>query len=133
MTALLLPTDKGGLRRFALTLAAAVIVLFWLLLPWLFDYARAWWPLAVGGILAVWGLLAPHSIYPLYRLWMSISRVIGWINTRILLGAVFIILVTPMGLVLRALGKLQYTPSPEDGEDSYRVTSIRPGKLEDPF
>ena len=42
---------------------------------------------------------------PLYALWMTAVSPIGWLTTRVLLGAVYYLVVTPMGLVARALGR----------------------------
>ena len=36
---------------------------------------------------------------------MWIGHILGWINTRILLGIVFYALVTPIGIVFRLMGK----------------------------
>ena len=51
------------------------------------------------------GLVAPRILAPAYRVWMKLAEVLAWINTRILLGVVFFGVVTPIGLVMRLLGR----------------------------
>src|SRR5262245_61596107 len=96
--------DRNGLRNFGLTTGAIAAVLFGLLLPWLRGYGFPMWPWLAGGILALWGLLAPATLRPVHRVWMAVGNVLGWINTRIILGLVFYTVVLPMGRMMRAFG-----------------------------
>jgi hypothetical protein len=79
------------------------------------------WSLILGGILLVLGLFWPRGLTPIYRLWMTVGEVLGWINTRVILGAIFYLLFTPMGLYMRLRGKdpMRRTLAPE--AESYRV------------
>jgi hypothetical protein len=63
------------------------------------------WALAIGGLLIVSGLLLPRTLSPVHRGWMAIGHVLGWINTRIILSLVFYGMITPMGMIMRLLGK----------------------------
>jgi len=90
-------------RQFGFLFAAVfTLVAFWPLwplhapsLPWL-GGAVAWAALA---------LICPRLLAPLYRLWMKFGHVLGWINARIILSLVFFVVVTPIGIVMRLLGK----------------------------
>ena len=50
--------------------------------------------------MAVPGLFRPAAV-----VWFGLSHVLGAVMSRVLLGAVFFALVTPVGLLRRALGK----------------------------
>jgi hypothetical protein len=63
------------------------------------------WAFAAGGAFALTGVVAPGLLRPLYRLWMKLAFALAWINTRVLLGLFFYLVMTPVGLVLRAMGK----------------------------
>lgn len=39
---------------------------------------------------------------------MTIAGILGWVNTRLILGLSYLILIMPLGIVLRLVGKLQY-------------------------
>jgi hypothetical protein len=79
------------------------------------------WSLLLGGILLVLGLAWPRSLTHVYRLWMQVGEVLGWINTRLILGAIFYLLFTPLGLYMRLRGTdpMRRTLAPE--AESYRV------------
>ena len=76
------PTE---LRKFGLVVGAGLGVISWLLL----------WRTAgivlvvVAAGLVLFGLLAPRLLAPAQRGWMAFAHVLGWINTRLILGAVF--------------------------------------------
>ena len=95
--------SKNDLRRFGVILAlalAAVVAIVW----WRSD--RFWaWLLAVSVILAVTGLLIPAVLRPLHRLWMAMAILLGWLTTRILLTAVFFLILTPIGLLASVAGR----------------------------
>lgn len=95
--------DAKGLRKFGLTTAAIVVVLFGLVLPWLRDQPFPWWPWVLATILSLCALAAPRTLRFVYRPWMKVGVVLGWINTRIILGAVFWLLILPLGLLLRLM------------------------------
>ncbi len=127
--------DTAGLRRFALVTGAVLAGLFGLLLPWLFGAAVPRWPWIGAGLLVAWGLLAPASLNPLYRGWMKFGALMGYINSRIILGLLFYVIVLPAGLVMRALGKDPLQRRHQPDATSYRVASkARPSKhMEKPF
>jgi hypothetical protein len=96
---------KAALRQFGLVLA--------LILAGIFGAVPLWWlgrpppglPMIAVGVLLLWALLLPKTLKPLYRLWMGIGELLGWINTRVILGVVFVALFFPVGLLLKLLGK----------------------------
>jgi hypothetical protein len=69
----------------------------------------------------VLALAWPRSLTQIYRLWMRVGEVLGGINTHIILGALFYLLFTPMGIYMRLRGKdpMRRTLAPE--AESYRV------------
>ena len=100
-----IPTlDRQGLRRFGLLTGAIIAVLFGLLLPWLRGHSFSQWALLIAAILAVWAIAAPSTLNPVYRVWMRIGLVLGFINTRITLGVIFYALMWPMGVMMRWVG-----------------------------
>jgi hypothetical protein len=126
--------DRKALREFGFVSAALVVGLFGLLLPWLFDHGWPRWPWLVGASLATWAAVHPSSLFLLYRPWMKFGEVMGWINSRILLGLVFYLLITPTGLARRLFGQSAIRNT-EVNTASYRVPSRTPPKehMERPY
>lgn len=97
--------DSAGLRRFGLTTAGIVIGLFGLVLPLLTGHPYPTWPWIVSSLLAGWALVAPASLDIIYQPWMKVGAVLGWINTRIILGIVFVLIIVPLGKLLRLINE----------------------------
>jgi len=55
----------------------------------------------VGGILWLLGLVQPGSLRPIKKAWMGLAHVLGWVNTRIILGLLFYLVLTPISIVMR--------------------------------
>jgi len=115
--------DARGYRKFGLTTGAIIIVLFGLLIPWLFNLNFVKWPWILGGVLILWGLLAPTTLKPVYVGWMKFGNVMNWINTRIILGILFYGIFLPIGVVMRLFGKDSMHRKLDRQLSSYRVTS----------
>jgi hypothetical protein len=79
------------------------------------------WALGLAAVLIVPALLYPRILWPAFRGWMAIGHILGWINTRIILGAIFYLLLTPMGLVRRWLGKGDISRDYDPGAGTYRI------------
>jgi hypothetical protein len=127
--------DRRDLRFFALGLALLLVVAFWGLLPWLRDEARPLWPLLVAWVLVMMAWIWPPSVLPVYRAILPVARVLATVNTWLLLGTVFFVILLPLGAVLRRLGRLQYRQGFDREAATYRVI-VPPDhrtRLEDPF
>jgi hypothetical protein len=120
--------DKKHLREFGLITGAILVCLFGLFLPWLLEYKFPSWPWIIAGILWAWALLLPATLKPVYRVWMKIGHVLGWINTRIILGIMFYIIFLPVGLILKLAGKDPMTRKLNKAQGTYRVIHPVPPK-----
>ena len=59
----------------------------------------------VAIILSLVTILVPVAFYPITALWFGLSEVLSKVGSTILLSLVFFLVVTPMGVVRRLLGK----------------------------
>jgi len=95
-------TAREG-RRFGLTVGGAFLVLA----------AIAWWRggavatnvfAALGSLLALAGLVIPTSLGPVERAWMGLAHAISKVTTPIVMGVMYIVVLTPVGLLRRTFG-----------------------------
>jgi hypothetical protein len=80
------------------------------------------WACVLACVLILPALVWPRSLGPIYRGWMAIGAVLGWINTRIILSLIFYVIFTPIGFFRRVILKrdaLQRTLDPD--AQTYRV------------
>ena len=94
----------GKERSFGLSVGG-VLALLAVVLAWRGRPAVA----AVAGVLAVL-LVAPALMHPaLLRvpsaLWWRLAHVLGWVNARVLLSLTWLLVLTPVGAVLRLAGR----------------------------
>lgn len=79
------------------------------------------WAMIVGALLLVLGGVAPQSLKQVHAGWMKIGHVLGAINTKILLGIIYYILITPMGLIMHTMGKDPMHRNLMQGAETYRI------------
>jgi hypothetical protein len=111
---------KQQLRSFGFTVGGIFAAIgFW---PLLFGTGEVrWWALAISVCLLIPGALFPRSLFWIYKGWMALGHVLGQINTRIILGLVFYLVVTPIGIIRRLLGKDPMGRRLRADLDSYRT------------
>jgi len=127
--------DRQELRKFGLVFASGIALIFGLFLPWLFEHPWPTWPWIAAGGLAATGLLLPPLLRPVFWLWMKFGHVLGWINTRIILGITFLLLFVPVALLFHLLGKDPMKRRLDPSARSYRINSeqLPRERMEKPF
>ena len=111
---------RRDLRSFGLIVGGVFAVIgLWPVIRRGGDY-RAW-ALALSALLIGPALVFPALLKPLHRVWMKLGEILAWINTRIILGAIFFAVVTPMGLFRRMIGKDSMGRQRSSDAESYRV------------
>ncbi len=109
------------LRSFGLTVGG----IFGLIGVWPMIFRGAdprWWLVALAGSLVIPAFVFPKSLAWPYKGRMTVGHVLGWVNTRIILGIVFYLIVTHMGIIRTWLGKDPMGRKLRPDLDSYRVT-----------
>ena len=63
------------------------------------------WSLIISLIFLVFGLLNSKILTPLNKLWFKFGILLGKIISPFVMGIIFFLVVTPIGLIMRLLGK----------------------------
>ena len=129
---------RSDLRTFGFIMGGMFALIFGLIFPWVFDKTAANWPIWPFIVLAVfWGLAVtvPQVLKPVNAAWLKIGNVLGWINSRIILGIMFYLLIFPIGLLLKLFGKDSMDRKLSSDINSYRKVTQQRDKehLEKPF
>jgi len=86
---------------------------FGLIVGGILALLSAWWlyrgkfvnaasvTLPLGGLLIVCGVLLPRALVFPNKAWMWLAEMLAFVNTRVVLGVLFFLLITPIGLVKR--------------------------------
>lgn len=110
---------QGSERSFGLVFAgvAAIIAVF----PLFFGGDLRWWAAAIaGGFLAV-TFAAPQILRTPNRLWFKFGMWLGSIVAPIVMGIVYLLVITPFGLVMRLFGKKLLDTEIDKSADSYWI------------
>lgn len=92
--------NRQHLRRFGLTVAIGFTLIG----------ALSWWRQHTVAPLVLWtlavlngapALVAPAALGPVERVWLAVGNGLAWVNTRIILTALFYVVVTPVGVLMR--------------------------------
>lgn len=98
-----LAVTPAKLRSFGLTMGLLLLALagylFWR------ESSSAGYLLAAAVVFAGLGGLVPRLLAPVYRTWMTLALLMGFVMTRMILTVLYLGLFTPIGLVARLLGK----------------------------
>lgn len=91
-------------------------------------------PVAAGVVLGVSTLALvlyyalPPLRKPVFVSWMTLFHPVGWVMSHLLLGVVYYLVITPIGLLLRLLGRDSLTRELDPKAESYWIR--RDGKVE---
>lgn len=117
--------DRIMLRKFGLLTGGIISLVFGTFLPLLRHKAIPTWPWVFAVFLWALAILAPERLHIIYRAWMRVGEVLGRINTAIILSIVYYLIVTPMGLTMRAFGRDPMLRKHDPNAPSYRITNDR--------
>lgn len=96
------------------------------------------WPLKAGGDLRLWALglaalflvvafVAPKLLKPLNLVWFKVGLLLHKIMTPLIMGLLFFLTVTPVGLLMRATGKDPMRLKRDPAVASYWISRDPPG------
>lgn len=91
-------------RRFGLTVGLAFLALAAVLL-WRGRTRTATVLGALGAFLLLGALLVPTLMGPVERAWMGLAHAISKVTTPIAMSVVYFVVMTPIGLLMRAIGR----------------------------
>ena len=111
--------ERKRLRHFGIVMALAFVALG-VILIWR-QRSSGPYLAALGGVFLLTGFLVPVLLAPVERAWMAFAGVLQRITTILILTLTYYVLVTPLGLLVRLLGKDLLGRRPDPEIESYWV------------
>jgi len=111
--------SKKQLFEFGVLIGFGFPLIIGWLLPSLAGHGFRSWTLWVGLPAFIVGITSPRLLYFPYRGWIALGHALGWVNSHIILGIVFIFVLQPIAFIMCLTG---YDPlrRRRKGEKSYR-------------
>jgi len=95
--------DKKELRKFAITIFAALGIIGGILLWQEKDIGYILW--TVGILILLPGLFWAKILGPIYKVWMSFALLLGFVMNHFILALMYYLVFTPIGLIRRMISK----------------------------
>ncbi len=89
------------LREFGLLFGFLLPIIFGWILPSLTGHSFRFWTLWISIPIIFLGVVKPVNLFIPYKLWMKIGFALGWINSRIILLMVFILVLNPIAFIMK--------------------------------
>ena len=82
-----------------------VVFILVALYPLIYSGEIRIWSIVLSLIFLILGLLNSKILTPLNKIWFKFGIILGKIISPIIMGVIFFLVVTPIGLLMRLLGK----------------------------
>jgi hypothetical protein len=108
---------------------------FLLIAAWPLWSGGAWrhWALVLSGLFTAVAWIVPALLAPLNRLWMALGTLLHRLMSPVVLVFIFFVVVTPLGLLMRALGKNPLRLRLDRQATSYWIARKPPGPKPETF
>jgi hypothetical protein len=119
------PTEAGSDRAFGCTVGGILITISAIKA----FVAGAVLPIVclifvTGAVLVLLGIIAPSRLSTLHKFWLKIGAVIGKAVNPVILALLFFLVVTPMSLVVRIVGKRPLRLAPDRTAATYWIERV---------
>ena len=96
--------SKKQLRDFGLLIGFGLPLIIGWLIPLIWGHSFRSWTIWISIPTLVIGVLSPRILRKPYQAWMQLGHLLGYVNSRIILGIVFVAVLQPIAFVMRAFG-----------------------------
>ena len=95
-------SGRRELRQFGITVGIVLGLLgcffIWRQKEWCYYF------IIISFVFLLFGLVLPLLLKPVHKVWMTLAIFMGWCMTGVILGVLFYLVVTPIGLLMRLCG-----------------------------
>ena len=114
--------NKKELRNFSFLIGLGFPIVIGLIIPLIYGHEFREWTLWIGGSSIFLGILKPTLLTYPYKVWMKIGHILGRINSPIILGLLFILVVQPIAIIMKIF---KYDPLRKNFENKKSYREIR--------
>ena len=116
---------KKILRDFGIVFGLLFPFIIGFLIPLIFGHPIRLWTLYVGIFFLIFSFLYPKILFFPYKIWMFIGNILGFVNSHLILGIVFICVLQPIAFLMNLVG---YDPLKQKIKNSLTYREIRKNK-----
>jgi len=95
---------KNKLRNFGYLIGVGIPLIIGWIIPATGGHDFRLWTLMIGIPCIFLSAIDPMLLLYPYKIWMSIGNTMGWINSRIILTIIFVVVLIPIACMMNLLG-----------------------------
>ena len=96
--------NKKQLREFGFLIGFGMPILVGWIIPAIGGHLFRTWTFWISIPSLIIGILRPGLLFYPYKVWMSLGLALGWINSHVILGLVYFIVLLPIALIMKIFG-----------------------------
>ncbi|MFO7448235.1 MAG: SxtJ family membrane protein [Ignavibacteriaceae bacterium] len=116
-----LDVSVKSLKKFGITVGIVFLLIsawfMWANFPFFWKYLF----FAVGALLLSGGILIPAHLKTVYKIWMGLAFVLGWLVSRVILTILFFLVLLPVGILAKIFGKKFIDTEIDEKSGSYWI------------
>ena len=95
--------EKTDLRKFGVSVGIVILLISAAL--YLLDKDSFIYFGIIGILLLLFAIILPNLLKPLNKVWMTLAIILGWFMSRVILFVLYYFIITPIGFLLKLIGK----------------------------
>ena len=93
--------DKSKLREFGYLIGIGIPLIFGFIIPIITGHQFRIWTLIISFPFLILGIFSPNKLRIFYKGWMKLGNILGWVNSKLILGLVFFLVLQPIALIMK--------------------------------
>ena len=106
--------SKKQLREFGFLIGLGFPIVIGWIIPAISGHFFRYWTLFIGLPSIILSIFKPKLLFYLYKFWMALGFGLGFINSRIILGIIFLLVLVPISFIMKLFG---YDPLRENNKN----------------
>ncbi len=124
-------SNKSEWKKFGITMGIILAIIgFYLIWKRNNHYC---YPLSFSAAFFIIGLFLPSLLKPVYKAWMILSVVMGFMMTKVIMVIIFYLILTPLGLIASMTGKKFLDMKIDKNVKSYWIARGQTQKLKSDY
>ena len=112
--------SKKQLREYGFLIGFGFPIIIGWLIPFINGHFFRVWTLFISIPFLITGIFKPRLLFYPYKIWSVIGVALGWINSRIILGLIFLLVLQPISLIMKIFGYDPLRKKNKGNEKSFR-------------
>ena len=114
--------SKRKLREFGILFGIGFPALIGYLIPLISGHKYIEWTILIGIMTLTLVICDPNLLFYPYKAWMKLGLILGKINSYVILGLIFILILQPIAFIMKFLNYDPLRMKRKKNESSYRET-----------